>query len=102
MLNDYNYLIRAAKWNDYKGDLADTIRLMEEAKILADESGGNLIQLWTNSNIADYYGHDGQIKKSYNHYLKTLEQDPNDSYALKGIAWIVYSNEEKPEQHYKF
>ena len=95
---DYNYLIRAAKWNDYKGDLAATIRLMEEAKILADQSGNPSLQLWTNSNIADYYGHDGQIKKSYDHYLKTLQQDPNDSYALKGIAWIVYSYEKKPEE----
>lgn len=90
---DYNYLIRAAKWNDYKGDLSATIRLMEKAKTLADQSGNPALQLWSNSNIADYYGHDGQIKKSYDHYLKTLELDPLNSYALKGIAWILYSYE---------
>lgn len=96
--SNYNYLIRAAKWNDYKGDLKATIRLMEEAKTLADQSGNPSIQLWSNSNIADYYGHDGQIEKSYDHYLKTLELDPMNTYALKGIAWIVYSHERNPEE----
>jgi tetratricopeptide (TPR) repeat protein len=95
---DYNYLIRAAKWNDYKGDLKATIRLMEKAKTLADQSGNPSIQLWSNSNIADYYGHDGQIEKSYDHYLKTLELDPMNTYALKGIAWIVYSYEKNSEE----
>lgn len=95
---DYNYLIRAAKWNDHKGDLKATIRLMEQAKTFADQSGNPAIQLWSNSNIADYYGHDGQIKKSYEHYLKTLELDPSNSYALKGIAWIVYSHERNPKE----
>jgi tetratricopeptide (TPR) repeat protein len=96
--SNYNYLIRAAKWNDYKGDLKATIRLMEEAKTIADQSGNPSIQLWSNSNIADYYGHDGQIEKSYEHYLKTLELDPMNTYALKGIAWIVYSHERNPEE----
>ncbi len=95
---NYNYLIRAAKWNDYKGDLDATIRLMEEAKTLADQSGNPTIQIWSNSNIADYYGHDGQIQKSYDHYLKTLQLDPNNTYALKGIAWIAYSHEKNPEE----
>nr|WP_206071288.1 hypothetical protein [Nonlabens sp. Ci31] len=95
---DYNYLIRAAKWNDNKGDLKATIRLMEKAKTLADQSGNPSIQLWSNSNIADYYGHDGQIEKSYDHYLKTLELDPMNTYALKGIAWIVYSYEKNSEE----
>ena len=95
---NYNYLIRAAKWNDYKGDLDATIRLMEEAKTLADQSGNPSIQIWSNSNIADYYGHDGQIQNSYDHYLKTLELDPDNTYALKGIAWIAYSHENNPEE----
>ncbi|AGC78451.1 TPR repeat protein [Nonlabens dokdonensis DSW-6] len=95
---NYNYLIRAAKWNDYKGDLDATIRLMEEAKTLADQSGNPSIQIWSNSNIADYYGHDGQIQNSYDHYIKTLELDPDNTYALKGIAWIAYSHEKNPEE----
>ena len=46
-----------------------------------------------NHNIADYYGHQGDIKASYNHYLKTLALQPDHAYAKKGIAWILYSKE---------
>ncbi|WP_240642389.1 tetratricopeptide repeat protein [Nonlabens xiamenensis] len=93
---DYNYLIRAAKWNDFKGDLAATLQMMEKAKKLADQSGNTSLQLWSNSNIADYYGHNGEIDKSYQHYLKTLALDPDNYYALKGIAWIEYAHENDP------
>ncbi|MEP0675684.1 MAG: hypothetical protein ABJC32_09170 [Nonlabens ulvanivorans] len=93
-LNDYNYLIRAAKWNDYKGNLDDTIRLMEKAMELAEESGSENLMLWSYSNIADYYGHHGDLALSYKYYLKTLELDPQNDYALKGISWIAYSNDD--------
>ena len=53
---------------------------------------------WSYTNLADYYGHDGQIQESYNHYLKALKLNPNDAYAKKGIAWIVYSHERNPEE----
>ncbi|PQJ32444.1 hypothetical protein BST92_11125 [Nonlabens arenilitoris] len=92
-LNDYNYLIRAAKWNDYKGNLDDTIRLMEKAMELAEESGSENLMLWSYSNIADYYGHHGDLTLSYKYYLKTLQLDPQNDYALKGISWIAYSND---------
>ncbi len=95
--NDYNYLIRAAKWNDYKGKLDNTIMHMEKALKLAEESGNKSYKLWCYSNIADYYGHDGQIEESYNSYLKTLELDPDNNYALKGIAWIAYSHDKNTE-----
>ncbi|MBF4985784.1 hypothetical protein FNJ87_16115 [Nonlabens mediterrranea] len=96
-LNDYNYLIRAAKWNDYKGNLDDTIRLMEKAMELAEESGSENLMLWSYSNIADYYGHHGDLTLSYKYYLKTLELDPQNDYALKGISWIAYSNDDNIE-----
>ncbi len=98
---DYNYLIRAAKWNDYKGELGNTISNMEKALKLANESGNKAWKLWSNSNIADYYGHDGQIAKSYQHFLNTLELDPGNSYALKGIAWIAYSHDRQPKEALK-
>ncbi|MGB3590052.1 MAG: hypothetical protein WBA16_00065 [Nonlabens sp.] len=94
---DYNYHIRAAKWNDYLGRLDNTIDHMETALELADGSGNQAYQLWTYSNIADYYGHNGDIEKSYRHFLKTLELDPGNTYALRGISWIAYSNDENPE-----
>lgn len=95
---DYNYLIRAAKWNDHTGNLDETINLMERAMELADQSGDESLMIWSYSNIADYYGHHGDLEKSYEHYLKTLEKDPTNTYALKGIAWIAYSHDRDVEE----
>ena len=90
---DYNYLIRLSKWSDHKGNLDAAIRYMEEAKTIA-ESGGQLsLKVWTYSNIADYYCHAGQVQDAYEHYLMTLELQPDNAYAKKGIAWIIYAAE---------
>ncbi len=90
---NFDYLIRAAKWNDHLGDLKTTIVLMEKAKIKAEEFNNKQLKVWSYSNLGDYYGHDGNIARSYEYYLKTLSLDPDNSYALKGIAWIVFSHE---------
>jgi tetratricopeptide (TPR) repeat protein len=110
-MDDFGYLIRLAKWNDYKGNLDTTIRFMEKARQEAEDSKNTALMLWTYTNLADYYGHAGRIKDSYEHYLKSLQIDPKNAYAKKGIAWIVFSHEKKPEeamrildsvtQHYK-
>ncbi len=94
----FGYLIRLAKWNDHQGDLDATIRLMEKATTKAEDSGNRASMLWSYTNLADYYGHAGRIRESYNHYLKALALDPDNAYAKKGIAWIAYSYEDKPEE----
>lgn len=94
----YNFLIRLAKWNDYKGNLDATIRYMEKAKSIAESGKNQSLILWSYTNIADYYGHAGRIKDSYDHYLKALEIDPSNGYAKKGIAWIAYSYEKNPDE----
>jgi len=91
--SEFGYLIRVAKWNDYKGDLDTTIRLMEKALQKAESAKNKDLLVWSYTNIADYYGHAGELKKSYDHYLKTLALDPTNTYAKKGIAWIVFSHE---------
>jgi len=96
--SDYNYLIRLSKWSDYKGDLDAAIRHMEKAKDIADAGNTSGLRVWTYSNIADYYGHAGRIEESYNHYLKTLEIEPDNAYAKKGIAWILYSKEKNTKE----
>ncbi|WP_299210077.1 tetratricopeptide repeat protein [uncultured Dokdonia sp.] len=96
--SDFNYLIRLAKWNDYKGDLDATIHYMEQAKTIAEYSNNEALELWTYTNIADYYGHAGRIQDAYKHYLKSLAIDPNNAYAKKGIAWIAYSHEKNPTE----
>ena len=39
-----------------------------------------------------------QLDLSYYYYLKALELNPNDAYAKKGIAWIIFSYEKNPEE----
>ncbi|MBF4472601.1 tetratricopeptide repeat protein [Flavobacterium sp. HJJ] len=91
--NDYDYLIRIAKWNDHKGDLSTAIQFMEKARTIAEKEDNKTLRIWSYSNLGDFYGHAGRIQESYKSYLQTLELDPNYSYALKGIAWIVFSHE---------
>src|SRR5680860_5247 len=97
-MDDFGYLIRLAKWNDHSGDLDTTIRFMEKAKEKAENSKNTELMLWSYTNLADYYGHAGRIKDSYEHFLKALRIDPENAYAKKGIAWIVFSHEKKPKE----
>jgi tetratricopeptide (TPR) repeat protein len=92
-MKDYDYLIRLAKWNDHKGDLKTAITFMEKARDIAETEDNKTLKIWSYSNLGDFYGHAGMIQESYDSYLKTLAIDPNYSYALKGIAWIVFSHE---------
>lgn len=92
-MNDFDYLIRLAKWNDHKGDLSTAITFMEKALDIAIRDDDKVLKIWSYSNLGDFYGHAGRIQESYDSYLKTLEIDPNYSYALKGIAWILFSHE---------
>ena len=92
-LNNFGYLIRLSKWSDHQGDLDSAIKYLEKATAKAESSKLDNLMEWSYTNLADFYGHDGQIEKSYNHYLKALALNPDDAYAKKGIAWIVYSHE---------
>ncbi len=97
-LSDFGYLIRVAKWNDYKGDLDTTIRFMEKAMVKAESAKNRALMLWSYTNIADYYGHAGRIAASYEYYLKSLSLDPQNAYAKKGIAWIIFSHEKNGKE----
>lgn len=92
---EFDYLIRLAKWYDHKGNTLAAIDQLEVAAIKADDEN---LKLWIYSNLADFYGHVGEIKNSYKHYLMSLEIDPNYVYALKGIAWIAFSHEKNAEE----
>ena len=89
----FDYYIRNAKWQDHIGNLDGAISNMEKAVKIAENNKDEYRLLWSYSNIADFYGHAGRITDSYNYYLKTLEIDSSYSYAVKGIAWIVFSHE---------
>ncbi len=93
----FQYLLRKAKYQDYEGDLEGALKSMEEALAWAEEKENEALILWARSNLADMYGHDGQIQKSYDTNLKVLAQDSSYKYALKGIAWVAYANDKNLE-----
>lgn len=90
----FDYLIRDVKFQDQKGDLEKAISQMEKAADKAKSANNDHLVNWSLSNLADMYGHDGQIKKSYNTYLKALSRNPSDLHSLKGIAWIAFSHDQ--------
>lgn len=95
---DFDYLIRMAKWNDHIGDLPTAITLMEKATSKAELNDNKTLKVWAYSNLGDMYGHAGRISDSYKYYLKTLKEDSTNYYALKGIAWIAFSHEKNTKE----
>ncbi|WP_296386925.1 cell surface protein [Winogradskyella sp.] len=96
--SDFDYLIRLAKWEDHKGNLDQAIVEMEKATEIAESSNLKGVKQWAFTNLADFYGHAGDIDKSYQYFLKALTLNPNDAYAKRGIAWIAYSHENNAEE----
>ncbi|WP_299249438.1 hypothetical protein [uncultured Aquimarina sp.] len=88
---DFDFLVRIAKWVDHQGNLNDAIGYMKSASLLANKSKNKTLICWAYSALAEYYGHQGKIQLSYDYYLKALKKDPSYLYALKGIAWITFS-----------
>ena len=89
--NSFAFLIREAKLKDHEGKLDTAILLMEKAYGRA--KGDKKLAEWTLSNLGDMYGHAGRINDSYESYLKVLEENPDNTYCLKGIAWILFAHE---------
>ncbi len=89
----FDYLIREMKMLDQEGDLPSAIKNMEKALALARSAGSEELLNWSLSNLADMYGHDGRIRKSYNTYLEALRYNPADLHSLKGIAWVAFSQD---------
>lgn len=88
---DFNYLIRAAKWNDHKGDLDTAIVYMEKAMKLAEARQSKPLLEWVYSNLATFYGHAGRLQDSYQLILKTLAINPRHVQSIKQLAWLEYA-----------
>lgn len=95
---DFDYLIRLAKWKDHNGDLGAAIMHLEKGLKKAEDSKNKDLMLWAYTNLGDFYGHAGRIQEAYDHYLKALALHPHDAYTKKSIAWIVYSHERNAEE----
>jgi tetratricopeptide (TPR) repeat protein len=94
--SSFGYLIRKARLKDHEGHLDSAIALMEGAYERA--KANQELSLWALSNLGDMYGHAGRIEDAYHSYLRVLEEDPQNGYALEGIAWILLSYEKNTIQ----
>lgn len=92
----FSYLIRKAKWEDHKGNLTFAIASLEEAKEALDPIADKTQAIWLYSNLADFYGHQGEVEKAYEHYRMTLTLDPGNWYVYKGLAWMAYAHDNNP------
>ena len=88
----FQYLIRKAKWEDHQGNLDFAIAMLEEAKANLNAQDKEQA-IWLYSNLGDFYGHHGEVARAYDHYLMTLQLDPTNWYAIKGLAWIAYAHD---------
>ena len=95
-INDFDYLIRLAKWKDYKGQLQDAIANLEKALYLAEDTNNKSQLTWLLANLGDFYMHDGRIESSVESYKAALRLDPYNYYSLKGMAWLAFVNDENP------
>lgn len=89
---NFDYIIRRAKWEDHKDNLPGAIKLMEKAFEKVKNKNKELY-CWALSNLADMYGHAGRVQEAYNGYMNVLQKDPANLYCLKGIAWIAYAHD---------
>lgn len=94
----FDYLIREVKLHDQVDELDEAVRTMEEATTLARASGSEATIYWSLSNLGDMYGHQGRVRKSYETYLEALRFNPAGLHALKGIAWIAFSNDKNSRE----
>lgn len=97
-MHGFDYLIRLAKWNEHKGDLETAITFMEKARDIAEKEDNKELKIRTYSDLGDFYGHAGRLGESYDSFLQALALDAHYSYALKGIAWIVFSKERNTKE----
>ena len=99
--NEFDCLVRASKFLDYKGKLDSAILVMHQAEEKVSKFGEKKeLQAWVNTMLGEMYGHLGDAKTSYQYFLKALTVVPNYEEALKKIAWMMYSKEDKAEWAY--
>ncbi|MBX2875684.1 MAG: hypothetical protein KTR30_26435 [Saprospiraceae bacterium] len=92
----FEYLTRQVKLQDELGQLDEAIHWMEKAVNRAKASGDSSLISWSLANLADMYGHQGKIQRSYTTFLQSLQFNPAELHALKGIAWIAFSHDKAP------
>jgi lipopolysaccharide biosynthesis regulator YciM len=89
-----DYIIRKSKFEDHLGHSKESIEYMEQAYDIVKNINKKSLSNWVVTNLADMYSHEGRLDDAYKMYLRSLQLDSANLYALKGIAMICYSNDQ--------
>ena len=92
--SSFNYLIRKSQFEDYSGNASESIAALEKGAERIDYSMS--LSSWAHSNLGDRLGHEGNVPKSYEMFLKVLNQKTSGAsylHSLKGIAYIAYAHD---------
>lgn len=96
--SSFNYLIRKSQFEDYSGNAAKSIEALRNgAKRISYSS---VLSAWTQSNLGDRLGHEGNVDDSYSFFKQALNQEQAGAsylHSLKGIAYIAYANDGNTE-----
>ena len=97
--NDYGFQFRKSKLMHYKGNLDSSIAAMQAAMGLTENS--EILKQTTQSNLADLYLHNNDVKKAYSNYKKCLQRNASDLHSLMGVAWIalIFDNNDSLAQN---
>jgi lipopolysaccharide biosynthesis regulator YciM len=96
--DNFDYLIRKAKFEDHLGNEKNTIANMEKAYDLVKNANKKSTINWVTTNLADMYSHANRLQDAYNMYVKALQLDSANLYALKGIATICFVNDKNTDE----
>lgn len=92
--NDYDVIIRQAKFFDYLGRLDRTLELMRKADSMVMKSNNLSLQSWTKTILGEYLTHSGAIDEAYQQFMLAVQMDPTQEYAWLNLAWIAYSHDD--------
>ncbi len=85
--NEYGYFFRMSKWKHLNNEIDSAVYYMQQA---ARWSGTSMyLKQSANSNIADLYMHDGELKKANDLYVENLKQNAADYHSLQGLGRIA-------------
>ncbi|MEP0004924.1 MAG: hypothetical protein ABJ387_09055 [Balneola sp.] len=96
--SSFNYLIRKSQFEDYSGNASESISALEKGAERIDYSES--LSSWAHSNLGDRLGHEGNVPKSYEMFLKVLKKNRSGAsylHSLKGIAYIAYAHDGNTE-----
>ena len=89
--NDYGYQFRTSKLMHYKGNLDSSIAAMKVATDL--EKNNEVLLEKAQSNLADLYLHNNDVKNAYKYYKACLTSNASDLHSLMGLGWLALIND---------